>query len=197
MYGSALTTLRPCAYVDGPVPDDATARHLLAVRAALPRPAGDTVLSHASAAVVHGLPLWAVPLDRVHATRDRTSGARRSGILQLHAAALEPDEVVLVDGKVKYGRYLRPGQTPGDAVFAEKRREDALRDYGLEVVRWVWDEKQLPLRRPRELCEDVRRGRSLAGRTGARQRRAHACAVATMISVQVSSGTRVLSRTRW
>jgi hypothetical protein len=25
-------------------------------------------------------------------------------------------------------------------VFAEKRREDALRDHGLEVVRWVWDE---------------------------------------------------------
>jgi hypothetical protein len=25
-------------------------------------------------------------------------------------------------------------------VFTEKRREDALRDHGLEVVRWVWDE---------------------------------------------------------
>jgi hypothetical protein len=44
------------------------------------------------------------------------------------------------DGKVKYGRYLRPGQAPGDAVFAEKRCEDALRDHGFEVVRWVWDE---------------------------------------------------------
>ena len=44
------------------------------------------------------------------------------------------------DGKVEYGRYLRPGQTAGDAVFVEKRREDALRDHGLEVVRWVWDE---------------------------------------------------------
>ena len=44
------------------------------------------------------------------------------------------------DGKVEYGRYLGPGQLPGDAVFAEKRREDALRDCGVEVVRWVWDE---------------------------------------------------------
>ncbi len=44
------------------------------------------------------------------------------------------------DGKVKYGRGLRPGQHPGDAVFAEKRREDGLRDQGLRVVRWVWDE---------------------------------------------------------
>lgn len=44
------------------------------------------------------------------------------------------------DGRVKYGRGLRPGQDPGEAVFAEKRREDALRDRGWEVVRWVWDE---------------------------------------------------------
>jgi hypothetical protein len=44
------------------------------------------------------------------------------------------------DGKVKYGRALRPGQNPGDVVFAEKRREEALRDLGLKVVRWYWDE---------------------------------------------------------
>jgi hypothetical protein len=25
-------------------------------------------------------------------------------------------------------------------VFAEKRREDAVRDLGPQVVRWVWDE---------------------------------------------------------
>ena len=44
------------------------------------------------------------------------------------------------DGLVKYGRLLRPGQTPGDAVVAEKRREDRVRDEGLRVVRWTWDE---------------------------------------------------------
>ena len=44
------------------------------------------------------------------------------------------------DGQVKYGRLLRPGQEPGDVVFAEKRREDALRDEGLQVVRWTWRE---------------------------------------------------------
>jgi hypothetical protein len=37
-------------------------------------------------------------------------------------------------------RCLRLGQAPGDAVFEEKVREDALRDDGLEVARWVWDE---------------------------------------------------------
>lgn len=248
-----LDTLRPGAYLAGPAPPGAPARHLLAARAALPRLKVDTVLSHTSAAVVHGLPLWAVDLDRVHATRDRPSGARHSGVVQLHAAALEPDDVVLVDGllvtsvartiadlarmlpfeaalvpadaalfrrlltrdalaaavdrgahrpnngaarrvaafadggaespgetrsrvairraglpppvlqfrvagmrtdfaweefrtvaefdgKVKYGRLLRPGQEPGDAVFDEKVREDALRDLGFQVVRWIWAE---------------------------------------------------------
>ncbi|HET6625179.1 MAG TPA: type IV toxin-antitoxin system AbiEi family antitoxin domain-containing protein [Nocardioidaceae bacterium] len=37
------------------------------------------------------------------------------------------------DGKVKYGRLLKEGEEPGDAVFGEKRREDLLR----EVTRWA------------------------------------------------------------
>jgi hypothetical protein len=248
-----LITVRPGAYLHGPEPDDAAARHLLAIRAALPRLAADTVVSHASAAVLHGLPLWSVRLGRVHATRSRVSGARCSAVLHLHAAALQPDEITFVggipvtsvartvvdlgrllpferalvpadaalhrhlvtpdvlveavarsarrphnraarrvvafadagaqspgetrsrvaiwraglpapvlqypvngthcdfgweeyrtvgefDGRIKYGRCLRPGQTPGEAVFEEKVREDALRDGGLEVARWVWDE---------------------------------------------------------
>lgn len=45
------------------------------------------------------------------------------------------------DGKVKYGRLLRPGEQPGDAVFREKVREDRLR----EALRWgmvriVWSD---------------------------------------------------------
>jgi hypothetical protein len=39
---------------------------------------------------------------------------------------------------VKYGKFLKPGEEPGDAVIAEKRREDALRAEGLRVVRWTW-----------------------------------------------------------
>ena len=48
------------------------------------------------------------------------------------------------DGKEKYGRLLRPGQTAGDAVFAEKRREDALRDLGWQIVRWLWEDLYHP-----------------------------------------------------
>jgi hypothetical protein len=42
------------------------------------------------------------------------------------------------DGRIKYGRLLEPGEEPGDAVWREKRREDRLREHGLEVVRSVW-----------------------------------------------------------
>ena len=41
------------------------------------------------------------------------------------------------DGMVKYSRALT-GQDPAEAVFDEKRREDALRALGLTVVRWTW-----------------------------------------------------------
>jgi hypothetical protein len=43
------------------------------------------------------------------------------------------------DGKVKYGRLLRPGEDPGDAVFREKRREDLMRRLtGWGMVRLTW-----------------------------------------------------------
>ena len=38
----------------------------------------------------------------------------------------------------EYGQLLRPGQDPGDVVFEEKRREDAIGDEGWGVVRWTW-----------------------------------------------------------
>ncbi len=48
------------------------------------------------------------------------------------------------DGRVKYGRLLRDGETAGDVIYREKVREDMLRDLGWEVVRWVWAELQDP-----------------------------------------------------
>jgi len=41
------------------------------------------------------------------------------------------------DGKIKYGRLLEPGQRIEDVIFDEKIREDAVRDLGLQVVRWI------------------------------------------------------------
>jgi hypothetical protein len=50
------------------------------------------------------------------------------------------------DGRIKYGRLLRPGQEAGDAVFEEKRREDAIREEDWGVIRWVWSDLQVPHR---------------------------------------------------
>jgi hypothetical protein len=45
------------------------------------------------------------------------------------------------DGRVKYERFARPGETPGDAVFREKRREDRLCEItGWRMVRLVWSD---------------------------------------------------------
>ncbi|MFW3170486.1 type IV toxin-antitoxin system AbiEi family antitoxin domain-containing protein [Geodermatophilus sp. CPCC 206100] len=48
------------------------------------------------------------------------------------------------DGRVKYGRLLRPGQEPGDAVFEEKLREDEMRDAGWQMARWTWGDLDRP-----------------------------------------------------
>jgi hypothetical protein len=49
------------------------------------------------------------------------------------------------DGKVKYGRLLLPGQEPGDVVFAEKRREDLIREITQgSMVRLVWADLDRP-----------------------------------------------------
>jgi hypothetical protein len=46
----------------------------------------DAVVSHVSAAALHGLVLWNVDLDRVHVTRDRRSCGRRTKVLHVHDA---------------------------------------------------------------------------------------------------------------
>lgn len=255
-----LVSLRRGVYLrSDSLPADAEARHALSVQAALPGLAADAVVSHVSAAVLFGLPVWNVSLARVHVTRPRRAGARRTARLHVHAAPLDPDEVVEVgglavtapartvvdiarslpfeqavcmadgalqarlltrtevdaalarsgrrpgtpaarrvaqfadglsesvgesrsrvalrraglpvpvlqwtvdsveghplgrvdfgwpdlctvgefDGRIKYGRLLRPGQDPGDAVFEEKLREDAIRAEGLAMVRWCWSD---------------------------------------------------------
>jgi len=66
------------------------------------------------------------------------------------------------DGKIKYGRLLKPGQTAGDVIFAEKRREDRLRDLGWEVVRWTWED----LRHPERIAERLHRAFARAARRG-------------------------------
>ncbi len=58
------------------------------------------------------------------------------------------------DGKVKYTRYARPGEQPGDVVFREKKREDLVRRLtGYGCGRFVWAD----LSRPRQTAAYFRR----------------------------------------
>jgi len=50
------------------------------------------------------------------------------------------------DGRVKYGRLLKPGESAGDAVFREKRREDELREVtGWPMFRLIWSDYDRPV----------------------------------------------------
>ncbi|MCZ2836488.1 hypothetical protein [Modestobacter sp. VKM Ac-2985] len=257
------STLQRGAYLVAPTALPQRARHLLAVRATLAGLRQPAVVSHGSAAALHGLPLWGLALRQVHVTRRPPARSADENRLRSHVARLGEDDVVLhggiavtsvartvvdvartvpfaaalvvadaalaqrmttpaelmtvlhacagtpgtrsarrvllaadarsesvgesrsralmidaglplpdlqvdvrrpdgrlvgrtdfgwqherllgeFDGRVKYGRLLRPGQDAGDAVFEEKRREDALRDEGWTVVRWVWDDLATP-----------------------------------------------------
>ncbi len=62
------------------------------------------------------------------------------------------------DGKAKYGRLLGPGQDPGEVVFAEKQREDLLREItGFRVIRLVWSDLGRPVVTGRRLAGFLRR----------------------------------------
>jgi hypothetical protein len=64
------------------------------------------------------------------------------------------------DGKVKYGRLLGPGQQPGDAVFKEKQREDALREVtGFGMIRYTYGDLYVPERTAQRTRLMLRRGR--------------------------------------
>lgn len=276
-----LRSLQRGAYMPSVALDplDQRQRHRMKIRATLAGLRRPAVISHASAAILHGIPLWSVPLGLVHVTRRPPASSDRSSRLRVHVARLSDDEVCEIDGmsvttvartlldlgrsvpfesavvsadfalhnsmtsapalvamasemsgipgsleasrmvafadgasesvgesrsrvaiarlgltsptlqmeilnetgrqlavcdfgwrqdsvvgefdgKIKYGRLLRTGQSPGDAVFAEKRREDAIRDQGWEVVRWVWAD----LSSPRVIAQRIIRARDRARR---------------------------------
>jgi hypothetical protein len=251
-----VTRLRRGAYTWNAGEVEAAERHRQLIRATVPMLSEEAVVSHVSAAVLHGLPVWNNDLEYVHVTRARTGGGRRRGPVHLHPAPLPDTEVVVTeglrvttlartvvdvarllpferavttgdaalraglsqdelsavmagsrrrpgvaaarravlfldgrsespgeslsrvlfaqlglpspelqyevlddrgvlvgradfcweehrtlgefDGKIKYGRLLRPGEAAQDVVYQEKRREDALRDLGWQMVRWNW-----------------------------------------------------------
>ncbi len=62
------------------------------------------------------------------------------------------------DGMIKYGRLLKPGQSVSDVIVAEKLREDAIRDAGWQVVRWIWADLSDPTHLAHRLHRAFARG---------------------------------------
>lgn len=76
---------------------DDTGRHRVLARHLGSTLSPGHVISHVSAAVLHGAPVWNLPLTRVHVSRPPSSGARRRGRLHLHAARLAEADLATVD----------------------------------------------------------------------------------------------------
>lgn len=255
--GGELVRVRRGAYARGDQADQLIEeRHRRLVLGTAPQLRDGAILSHGSAAVLHGLPVWPQAVERVHVTRNRRGRGVKRSVVQVHGAPLLAVEIVLIDnmpvtslrrtvldlartlpmtqavaagdralasgltrreldagliamerwpgvraarrvvefldlrsesvgesvsrvrlmeeglpppvpqrdifgldgrliarvdfyweehktigefdGKIKYGRLLKPGQRIEDVIFDEKVREDELRDLGLQVVRWLW-----------------------------------------------------------
>lgn len=82
-------------YVDGAAESNPVAMHRLRARATA---GSSTVISHVSAAVMHGFDLWDVDLSRVHVGREQASGGRRTERLHLHTTSFGPGEIETVAG---------------------------------------------------------------------------------------------------
>lgn len=63
------------------------------------------------------------------------------------------------DGKVKYQKHRRAGESATDVVIREKVREDRLREEGVTVIRWVWDD----FKKPQALRSRIRKALADAG----------------------------------
>jgi len=79
---------------------------------------------------------------------------------------VEDAALIEFDGKVKYGKLLRTGESPSEVVVREKLREDAIRAVGTSVLRIVWSELDRPKVLEQRIFETRRQGRTLR-RTGA------------------------------
>jgi hypothetical protein len=77
--------------------DRARRLHLLRTRAVVDRMGGGVVVSHQSAAVLHGLPSWGLDLSKVQVTKP-VGRARSDLVTDVHRSRFEPGEVTVVDG---------------------------------------------------------------------------------------------------
>jgi very-short-patch-repair endonuclease len=91
--------IRHGAYVSRGLWDDldSTGRHRVVARAVLRTSHESTVLSHVSAAVEHGAPVWGIDLSVVHVTRTDGRARRKEAGVAHHRGVLPSDQVMLMN----------------------------------------------------------------------------------------------------
>ncbi|HET6392220.1 MAG TPA: hypothetical protein VFG13_05325 [Blastococcus sp.] len=97
-----LVRVQRGTYVRSPatLPEDAAVRHRLITAATVAELRRPGVVSHASAAALHGLPLWGVRLERVHVLRRPPAAGSGSARLHLHIGRFDDQQLTSVDGIV-------------------------------------------------------------------------------------------------
>ena len=96
-----LVRLRRGAYLPGPAPAAPASlreQHRRLIHATRGQCHDGNVVSHMSAAVLHGLPIWRHQLDRVQMIRDRNGGGRSRRHVVIRGMPLAPEDVEIVDG---------------------------------------------------------------------------------------------------
>lgn len=96
-----LRAVRRGAYRSGSgvvAPTDTRAAHRELIDAVVRQYSDAAVVSHMSAAVLHGLPTWSDQLSSVHVIRDRAGGGRTRADVVVRGLPLGPHDVVRVDG---------------------------------------------------------------------------------------------------
>lgn len=112
---------------------------------------GSVAVSHQSAMVLHGLPIWGLDLGCVHVTRvDGRSGGVVAGV-QHHLGVLTDADLTVVHGRLATSvarAVLESACTTSFEVAVvgvdSARREDRLRAIGLTVVRTDWSDLDRP-----------------------------------------------------
>lgn len=127
---TSRTALEECLALMGPVPGTRAAARVVAFA----DPLSESVGESRSRVLMHRLRL---PVPDLQVRVLRRDG---SEIGRCDFGWKDRRTVGEFDGRVKYGRLLRPGQAPGDVVFEEKLREDELRDHRWQVARWTWSD---------------------------------------------------------
>ena len=97
--GAELVRVRRGAYATPQEePLDPRVAHLQLLEATVGQSSADSVVSHASAAVLHGLPIGNDQLGRVHLIRDRQGQGKTRRYVQVHGSSLNDGDVIELEG---------------------------------------------------------------------------------------------------